>query len=97
MSSAGPSITEISTAVYRFPTPEPEADGTLQWDATTAVTVTLRADDKVGLGWTYSAGAAAEVIQDKLATAIEGLTPSISRTVGRPCIAPAAIWGPRAS
>lgn len=74
MSSAGPSITEISTAVYRFPTPEPEADGTLQWDATTAVTVTLRADDKVGLGWTYSAGAAAEVIQDKLATAIEGLS-----------------------
>ena len=27
----------------RFPTPEPEADGTLQWDATTAVTVTLTA------------------------------------------------------
>ena len=22
--------------VYRFPTPEPEADGTLQWNATTA-------------------------------------------------------------
>ena len=46
MKSADPSITRITTAVYRFPTPEPEADGTLQWDATTAVTVTLQAGDK---------------------------------------------------
>ena len=60
--SADASITGISAAVYRFPTPEPEADGTLQWDATTAVTVTLQAGDKTGLGWTYSAGAAAGVI-----------------------------------
>jgi L-alanine-DL-glutamate epimerase-like enolase superfamily enzyme len=72
VSSADPSITQIATAVYRFPTAEPEADGTLQWDATTAVTVTLQAGDKLGLGWTYSAGAAADVIRDKLATAVEG-------------------------
>ena len=72
MKSADPSITRITTAVYRFPTPEPEADGTLQWDATTAVTVTLQAGDKFGLGWTYSAGAAARVVDDVLATAIEG-------------------------
>ena len=65
-------ITRITTAVYRFPTPEPEADGTLQWNATTAVTVTLQAGGKVGLGWTYSAGAAADVIHDVLATAVEG-------------------------
>ena len=71
-------ITRITTAVYRFPTPEPEADGTLQWNATTAVTVTLQAGGKVGLGWT------AEVR-------------STSRPAGRPCIAPAATWGPRVS
>ncbi len=72
MKSADPCITGITTAVYRFPTPEPEADGTLWWDATTAVTVTVQAGDKFGLGWTYSTAAAAGVIRDVLATAIEG-------------------------
>ncbi len=72
MRRAGAPITLITTAVYRFPTPEPEADGTLQWNATTAVTVTLQAGGKVGLGWTYSAGAAADVIHDVLAAAVEG-------------------------
>lgn len=63
-------ITGLTTAVYRFPTPEPEADGTLQWEATTAVTVTLTAGDRTGLGWTYSSPAAAAVIQDTLAGAV---------------------------
>ena len=67
-----PTITDITTAVYRFPTPEPEADGTLQWDATTAVTVTLTAGNRTGLGWTYSSPAAAAVIQYELADAICG-------------------------
>lgn len=44
--------------------------GTLQWQATTAVTVTLKAADQTGLGWTYSAPAAAVVIHDKLADAV---------------------------
>ena len=45
----------VTTAVYRFPTPEPEADGTLSWDATTAVTVhRARRRSGTGLGWTYS-------------------------------------------
>jgi L-alanine-DL-glutamate epimerase-like enolase superfamily enzyme len=65
-----PTITRVTTAVYRFPTPEPEADGTLRWDATTAVTVMLHAGGEVGLGWSYSTGAAAAVIGDHLASAI---------------------------
>lgn len=63
-------ISGLSIAVYTFPTPEPEADGTLQWDATTAVTVTLRAGGQAGLGWTYSSPAAAAVIHDKLLDAV---------------------------
>jgi L-alanine-DL-glutamate epimerase-like enolase superfamily enzyme len=59
----GPPITGVSTAVYQFPTPQPEADGTLSWQATTAVTVTLRAGGTSGLGWTYSSPAAASIIQ----------------------------------
>jgi L-alanine-DL-glutamate epimerase-like enolase superfamily enzyme len=66
----GPPIDRVTTAVYRFPTPEPEADGTLQWDATTAVTVTLHAGGQTGLGWTYSTGAAAAVIGEHLAAAV---------------------------
>jgi L-alanine-DL-glutamate epimerase-like enolase superfamily enzyme len=60
----------LSTAVYTFPTPEPEADGTLQWEATTAVCVTLQAAGQTGLGWTYSSPAAAAVIDDKLADVV---------------------------
>ncbi len=63
-------ITGIDTAVYRFPTPQPEADGTVQWDATTAVTVTLRAARCAGLGWSYSSPAAATVVQEHLAGAV---------------------------
>ncbi|HEX4727013.1 MAG TPA: mandelate racemase, partial [Jatrophihabitans sp.] len=63
-------IEAVSTAVYRFPTPEPEADGTLQWDATTAVSVTLSAGGRTGLGWTYSSPAAAELIKHHLVPAI---------------------------
>jgi L-alanine-DL-glutamate epimerase-like enolase superfamily enzyme len=65
-------ITGFRTAVYRFPTPEPEADGTLEWDATTAVTVTLEAGGHTGLGWTCSSPAAAAVVQHHLADVVRG-------------------------
>ena len=65
-------ITTLTTTVYRFPTPEPEADGTLTWDATTAVTVSLEAGGHVGLGWTYSSPAAAAVIEQHLAEIVVG-------------------------
>lgn len=65
-----PPIERVSTAVYSFPTPEPEADGTLSWSATTAVTVTLEAAGRTGLGWTYSSPAAAAVINHHLATEV---------------------------
>jgi L-alanine-DL-glutamate epimerase-like enolase superfamily enzyme len=69
MTGAAP-ITDVQTAVYTVPTSEPEADGTLSWDATTAVVVTLHAGDRTGLGWTYSSAAAGTVVHDKLADAI---------------------------
>jgi L-alanine-DL-glutamate epimerase-like enolase superfamily enzyme len=65
-------ITDVSAAVYRFPTPEPEADGTLEWDATTAVTVTLSAEGCTGVGWTYSSRAAAAVVEDQLRPVVMG-------------------------
>ncbi len=65
-------IEDVTTAVYRFPTAEPEADGTLTWNATTAVAVTLRAAGQAGLGWTYSSPAAAHIVHDHLADVARG-------------------------
>jgi L-alanine-DL-glutamate epimerase-like enolase superfamily enzyme len=61
---------EIVPGVYRFPTPKREADGTLSWTATTAVTCTARAAGQIGLGWTYSSPAAATIIGEQLAEAV---------------------------
>jgi hypothetical protein len=55
-------VTVIRTAVHRFPTSTPEADGTFAWDATTAVTVQVEAGGRTGPGWTYSSPAAAALI-----------------------------------
>lgn len=65
-------ITHVSAAVYRFPTPEPEADGTFEWHATTAVVVTLEAGGRTGTGWTYSSRAAAAVVEDELVPHVLG-------------------------
>jgi len=76
MSNGAILISAVDTAVYTVPTPEPEADGTLSWDATTAVLVTLQAGGRTGLGWTYSSAAAATVVDDKLADAVRGCAAS---------------------
>ncbi|MGC4933096.1 enolase C-terminal domain-like protein [Gordonia sp. DT30] len=61
---------ELRTESRRFPTPHPEEDGTLRWDATTAVVVTIAAGDHTGLGWTYGHRAATEVIDTVLRSAL---------------------------
>ena len=66
-------VTDVRTAVYRFPTPTPEADGTFAWDATTVVTAEVVAGGRTGLGWTYSAPAAAALVDGELASAVRGL------------------------
>jgi L-alanine-DL-glutamate epimerase-like enolase superfamily enzyme len=67
-----PTIEAVDAAAYRFPTPQPEADGTLTWDATVAVTATIRAGGQCGLGWTYSSEVTANVITAHLAPCLEG-------------------------
>ena len=82
-------IDDVDVAVYRFPTPEPESDGTLDWDATTAVTVTVRGDGIAGLGWTYSSPAAATVVTNHLAPILRGRraadTPAAYAAMHRAC------------
>ena len=57
---------------FRFPTAAPEADGTLTWDATTAVTVEISAAGVTGLGWTYTSPAAAVVVREHLRDVVVG-------------------------
>lgn len=57
---------ELRTDSRRFPTPQPEEDGTLRWDSTTAVTVTIVENDHLGTGWTYGHPAAVDIIDTVL-------------------------------
>jgi L-alanine-DL-glutamate epimerase-like enolase superfamily enzyme len=68
----GPSVREVTAAVYVIPTDAPEADGTLAWDKTTMVVASARAGTARGIGWTYAAAAAQGVIADVLAGAVIG-------------------------
>jgi len=65
-------IAGVTTRIFRFPTPSPEADGTLTWDATTAVTVEVTAGRTTGLGWSYSTAATARLIDDEFADVVTG-------------------------
>jgi L-alanine-DL-glutamate epimerase-like enolase superfamily enzyme len=102
MRDDGPTVREITTAVYVIPTDAPEADGTLAWDKTTMVLTSVRAGAAKGTGWTYAAAAAQSVITDVLADAVTGrgaldvagaaeAMARAVRNVGRPGIAATAI------
>ncbi len=58
MTADGPTVADVATAVYVIPTDAPEADGTLAWNETTMVLVTVRAGEELGIGWSYAAAAA---------------------------------------
>src|SRR5436189_1060228 len=56
---------------FEIPTDEPESDGTLAWDSTTAIVVEIEAAGQVGLGYTYADASAAQLIESKLAPLID--------------------------
>jgi L-alanine-DL-glutamate epimerase-like enolase superfamily enzyme len=62
----------LEAAAYRIPTPGPEADGTLSWDATTLVVVRARCGEVEGVGWTYADAACVDLIHGLLADAVLG-------------------------
>ena len=68
-------VEALEVAAYEIPTDGPdgrETDGTLAWDSTTMVVVHAHAGGTTGLGWTYAHAAAARVVEDTLAPAVEG-------------------------
>ncbi|MBV8589157.1 MAG: mandelate racemase [Acetobacteraceae bacterium] len=68
-------ISEVKAHAYKVPTDKPEADGTLSWDHTTLVLAEVSAGRKTGIGYTYSHGSNADLINSKLANAIQGKNP----------------------
>ena len=67
------SVQRIRARAFTIPTDKPEADGTMAWDSTTLVLVEVSAGGTAGLGYTYSGASIVELIEDKLAKAVEGL------------------------
>ena len=69
----GAKIDDVAVSVYQVPTAtEQEADGTLVWNSTSVIVVEVAAGGHTGLGYTYCHPAAAQVIQTKLASVLEG-------------------------
>lgn len=95
-------ITRISASAFKVPTDAPESDGTIAWDSTTMVTVTVEAGGKTGLGYSYCDKAAGALCQGILAQTllnrdamdIESAWAAMNRAtrnIGRPGIASCAI------
>jgi L-alanine-DL-glutamate epimerase-like enolase superfamily enzyme len=60
----------LDVSAFEIPTESPESDGTLEWDSTTIVVVRSRSGAARGLGYTYSAAAAAKLIDEELGDAV---------------------------
>jgi L-alanine-DL-glutamate epimerase-like enolase superfamily enzyme len=67
-------VESLRTWVYTVPTDAHESDGTLDWDQTTLVLVEVQAGAETGIGWTYSAAAAAKLIEDELSAVVGGMS-----------------------
>ncbi len=65
-------IESVAASAYSIPTDAPESDGTLAWDSTTFILVSVRAGGQVGTGYTYGGTAVATVVQSKLADVLSG-------------------------
>lgn len=66
-------IKSVQASAYTIPTDSPEADGTLNWDSTTLVTVHVEGGGHCGLGYTYADRCIVALLQEKLRQSIEGM------------------------
>src|SRR5205085_8237168 len=70
--TAGANVEQLLTRTFVVPTYAHEADGTFSWDSTTVVLVEARAGGHAGVGYSYTAGAAAALVEELLAEAVVG-------------------------
>jgi L-alanine-DL-glutamate epimerase-like enolase superfamily enzyme len=76
-------VEDVRARAFTVPTDRPESDGTLAWDTTTMVVVTVRADGETGLGYGYGPPAIARLVADQLAGV----------AVGADAMHPRRTWG----
>ncbi|HJQ07809.1 MAG TPA: enolase C-terminal domain-like protein [Nocardioides sp.] len=69
---ADAAVDAVTARACTVPTDAPESDGTLEWDATTIVVVTVTAEGVTGLGYTYCDAAAARLVDGLLADVLRG-------------------------
>lgn len=83
----GERIQRLEVRVFSVPTDAPESDGTARWDRTVLVLVRAHGGGRVGLGYTYAARAAGELIREALAPCVEGADlhspPAVFQAMGR--------------
>jgi L-alanine-DL-glutamate epimerase-like enolase superfamily enzyme len=75
---SGVRVDRLRASAHEIPVDGPEgkeSDGTLEWGSTTIVVVEVEADGTTGIGYTYADGAAAALIDSKLASVAEGSDP----------------------
>ena len=65
-------IESVEASAYTIPTDAPESDGTLTWDSTTLVLVSVRAGGQIGTGYTYAGTPVVTVVRSKLADVLSG-------------------------
>jgi L-alanine-DL-glutamate epimerase-like enolase superfamily enzyme len=70
-----PRVDRVEAAAFTVPLGSEESDGTLRWDSTTIVVVSVHAGDVVGTGYTYNSPATAVVVTTTLAGVVEGRDP----------------------
>lgn len=74
-SSSTLKIRNLDVSAFRVPTDGPESDGTLEWDSTTLVLVSIEAGGKEGIGYTYADVSAAHFIINSLRDPVIGRDP----------------------
>jgi L-alanine-DL-glutamate epimerase-like enolase superfamily enzyme len=60
------SLESLRASAYVIPTDGPEEDGTYRWESTTLVLVEVGAGGRIGIGYSYSHAAIAQLINDSL-------------------------------
>jgi len=68
----GAVVSDVEATAYTVPTDQPEADGTIAWEATTIIVVQVHAEGLVGTGWTYGSAAIAPLVERTLAPVVVG-------------------------
>lgn len=65
-------VSDVRARAYKVPTDAPEADGTFAWDSTTIIIAQVAAGGQRGIGFTYSDASNAPLIEETLASVVEG-------------------------